>query len=56
MWGCARWEDAGLRPPNPIACRVLDWMLRGWRPPEWPERAEEVAQGGGANDSQGLSR
>ena len=35
-----RWEtDQGpsARPPNPIACRVLDWMLAGWRPPQWPE-------------------
>ena len=33
-----RWEkDDGTRPPNPIACRVLEWMLDGYRPPEWPE-------------------
>jgi DNA-binding transcriptional regulator YiaG len=33
------WETAdGTRPPNPIACRVLQWMLDGYRPPEWPER------------------
>ena len=52
-----RWEDdTGLRPPNPIACRVLDWMLHGWLPPEWPEHAEEVAPGSGANDGQGVSR
>lgn len=35
-----RWEagptvESG-RPPNPVACRVLEWMLKGWRPPEWP--------------------
>ncbi|QUS54516.1 helix-turn-helix domain-containing protein [Pseudovibrio brasiliensis] len=34
-----RWEDAsGTRPPNPIACRVLEWMLEGFRPPEFPEK------------------
>ena len=35
-----RWEaedgTKGARPPNPIACRVLEWMLAGYRPPEWP--------------------
>lgn len=32
-----KWEDeSGTRPPNPIACRVLEWMLGGYRPPEWP--------------------
>lgn len=32
-----KWEcDDGTRPPNPIACRVIEWMLDGWRPPEWP--------------------
>lgn len=31
-----RWEqDDGTRPPNPIACRVLEWMLAGYRPPQW---------------------
>lgn len=30
-----RWEeDDGTRPPNPIACRVLMWMLNGYQPPE----------------------
>ena len=33
-----KWEaDDGTRPPNPIACRVVEWMLAGYRPPEWPE-------------------
>ncbi len=33
-----KWEDeSGTRPPNPIACRVIEWMLAGYRPPEWPE-------------------
>lgn len=32
------WEDtSGARPPNPIACRVMEWMLGGYRPPEWPK-------------------
>ncbi len=31
-----RWEENdGTRPPNPIACRVVQWMLDGYRPPEW---------------------
>ena len=30
-----KWEDAsGTRPPNPIASRVMNWMLDGYRPPE----------------------
>lgn len=34
-----KWEyDDGKRPPNPIACRVMKWMLDGYRPPEWPEK------------------
>lgn len=37
-----RWEmrDARStsRPPNPIAARVMRWMLDGFRPPEFPER------------------
>ena len=31
-------QDGSPRPPNPIACRVLQWMLDGYRPPEWPEK------------------
>ena len=35
-----RWEadenDKSSRPPNPIACRVIEWMIDGYRPPEWP--------------------
>lgn len=32
------WEDeSGQRPPNPIACRVIEWMLNGYRPPEFPD-------------------
>lgn len=30
-----KWErDDDTRPPNPIACRVLMWMLNGYQPPE----------------------
>jgi DNA-binding XRE family transcriptional regulator len=30
-----RWEsEADPRPVNPIAARVVGWMLGGWRPPE----------------------
>ena len=32
-----KWErEDGTRPPNPIACRVVEWMLNGYRPPEFP--------------------
>ncbi|MBY5988198.1 helix-turn-helix domain-containing protein [Roseovarius atlanticus] len=35
-----RWEMApdvkSARPPNPVACQVMAWMLGGYRPPEWP--------------------
>lgn len=34
-----KWEaEAGTnaRPPNPTAARVMEWMLAGWRPPQWP--------------------
>ena len=31
-----RWESEGdPRPVNPIAARVMRWLLDGWRPPEW---------------------
>lgn len=33
-----KWEqEDGTRPPNPIACRVIEWMLAGYRPPEFPQ-------------------
>lgn len=33
-----KWEtDDGTRPVNPIAIRVMQWMLNGYRPPEWPD-------------------
>lgn len=36
-----KWEhDDGTRPPNPVASRVMGWMLAGYRPPEWPEGME----------------
>lgn len=32
-----KWEaEDGTRPPNPIACRVIEWLEAGFRPPEWP--------------------
>ena len=32
-----RWEtESDPRPVNPIAARVLQWLLSGFRPPEWP--------------------
>ena len=35
-----KWEMAGdqstRRSPNPVACRVMRWMLAGFRPPEFP--------------------
>jgi hypothetical protein len=34
-------RNDGTRPPNPIACRVMQWMLDGWRPPEWPDRLKD---------------
>jgi DNA-binding transcriptional regulator YiaG len=36
-----KWEmpegRSNSRDPNPIACRVLEWLLDGLRPPQWPE-------------------
>lgn len=36
-----RWEAKPgtnmARPPNPVATRVLRWLLAGYRPPEWPD-------------------
>ena len=31
-------EGSSARPPNPVACQVVRWMLAGFRPPEWPAR------------------
>lgn len=34
-----KWErDDGTRPPNPIACRVIEWMLAGYMPPVGEKR------------------
>ena len=37
-----KWEASAdrstSRAPNPIAGRVIEWMLAGWRPPQWPDR------------------
>ncbi|WP_413697777.1 helix-turn-helix domain-containing protein [Pseudovibrio sp. SPO723] len=36
-----KWEaetGGSARPPNPIACRVMQWMLDGYRPPQWPAK------------------
>jgi len=36
-----KWEmpptNSTARKPNPIAVRVMRWMLGGFRPPEWPD-------------------
>ncbi len=28
------------RDPNPVAQRVLQWLLAGYRPPEWPSATD----------------
>lgn len=34
-----KWEsEVDQRPVNPIAIRVMQWMLDGYRPPEWPRK------------------
>ncbi|MEP5730819.1 MAG: helix-turn-helix domain-containing protein [Sulfitobacter sp.] len=35
-----KWEatqGTNARSPNPVAARVVTWMLNGFRPPEWPK-------------------
>ena len=33
-----RWEsESDTRPVNPIAMQVMQWMLDGYRPPQWPD-------------------
>ena len=33
-----RWEtEDDPRPVNPIAIRVMEWMMAGYRPPEFPK-------------------
>ena len=38
-----KWEAhdgaSTARAPNPVAARVMRWMLDGFRPPEFPARA-----------------
>ena len=37
-----RWEDdRAERPPHPTAARVMQWLLDGFRPPEWPGGEDE---------------
>lgn len=35
-----KWEASDTastaRAPNPVACRVMSWMLAGYRPAQWP--------------------
>jgi DNA-binding transcriptional regulator YiaG len=34
------WEQLSgsrSRDPSPTACRVMEWMLNGYRPPEWTQ-------------------
>jgi len=36
-----KWEavdKSTSRKPNPGACLIMQWMLDGWRPPEWPHK------------------
>ena len=30
-------DRSSARGVNPIAARVMRWLLDGWRPPEWPQ-------------------
>jgi DNA-binding transcriptional regulator YiaG len=37
-----KWEagsGTNARPPNPTAARAMQWMLDGFRPPQWPSRS-----------------
>ncbi|MGO8211853.1 helix-turn-helix domain-containing protein [Rhizobium ruizarguesonis] len=39
-----KWEsDDGTRPPNAVAIRVVEWMLSGYRPPQWPGDKNGIA-------------
>lgn len=43
-----RYEADGIetaRPPHATACRVMQWMLAGYRPPEWPKPPQAVPAG-----------
>jgi len=37
-----RWEvpegTTNARPPNPVAVRVVGWLLDGFRPKDWPHQ------------------
>ena len=36
-----KWEDGRAKHgPHPTACRVLNWMIAGYCPPEWPQKAD----------------
>lgn len=43
-----KWEDTrgdestNARPPNPVASRVMRWLLDGYRPPEWHENVHRA--------------
>ena len=32
-----KWESCNRLDPNPAAARIMEWMLNGFRPPEWPD-------------------
>lgn len=37
----AAWASSKeTRQVNPIAARVMQWMLDGYRPPEWPKHKD----------------
>ena len=36
-----KWENTfDERPVNPVAARAVEWMLKGFRPEEWPQDNE----------------
>ena len=38
-----KWEtDSDVRSPNPVACRIMEWMLGGYYPPEWHKLFNEI--------------
>ena len=40
-----KWEMSEARSSgrgvNPVASRVMEWLLAGYRPPEWPDATQE---------------
>lgn len=36
------WERSEGRGPNPVAARIMIWLLDGYRPPEWPVNGSTV--------------